>query len=552
MLGDRSAGPPILAGPLVRLACERHLRDRERAVWIFAPELADEVCAFFETVLKLPDADDEDGNPRPFILEPVLAFIVGSLFGWIGADGYRRFREAYIEMGKGNAKTPLCAGIGLYGLMADGEPAAEIYAAAVTRDQAAIMFRDAVRMVDRSPDVAAEIDKTGDKVVSNLAHRPTQSFFRPFSRDQGIHSGPRPHMGLGDEIHEWPSGEVGNKLRAGAKSRKQPLFPEITNSGFDRASYCWERHEHARKVLEGSLEDERLFAYVCALDEGEDPLEDPKCWPKTNPLLGVTITKEYLERQVQNAKNLPSEKGTVLRLNFCQWTQAETALIDMVQWRACRTFSEDELAAAPCYGGLDLGYRSDFSSFARIWLIEDGRVAVKIKRWIPQGAIDRIPERDQWRREMYERWRDAGLLTVTDGDATDLPRVGDEIEGLCNASGVLVVGYDPKYAEEMRIRLEDRGVEMVAQTQGFQMNEAIVKLLELVAASNLCHNGDEALTWMAGNAVGRHGREEDVRLAKDLAKDKIDDISALVNAIKVSITESDAASPAMAELLFDE
>lgn len=536
----------------MRLACDRHLKDRKARKWVFDEERADHTIAFFETVLKLPDTDDGTGSPRTFFLEPAEDFIIGSIFGWIGANGLRRFREAYIEAGKGSGKTPLLAGIGLYGLTMDEERAAEIYAAAVTRDQAAIMFRDAVRMVDCSPELSGRLHKTGVKMVSNITDPQTLSFFRPFSRDQGIHSGPRPHMGLIDELHEHPSPEVVNKMRAGGKFRRQPLFIEITNSGFDRTSICWDHHEHSRKILEGSLNDERLFAYVCALDKGDDPLEDPRCWVKANPLLGVTITRAYLERQVQNAKNIPSEKNSVLRLNFCQWTQSEVGLVDMAQWRECKRFKESDLVEAPCFGGLDLGYRDDFSSFAMIWLLADGRVAVKVKRWLPEGAIARIAERDQWRRDLYLRWIDAGLLTVTQGESTDLPRVGEELEESCRAANVLAVGYDPKYAEEMRIRLEAQGLTMVAQTQGYQLNEAVVKMGELIAEGNLCHNGDEVLSWMAENAVGHEGREGDIRVAKELAKDKIDDISALVNALKISITESEKYGPAQVQLLFDD
>lgn len=552
MLGETTReGGPILAGPLVRLACERHLRDRERKRWFFDEPRADYVISFFETVLKLPDTDDGTGRPRAFLLEPAQDFIIGSLFGWIDGDGVRRFREAYIEAGKGSGKTPLLAGIGLYGLTMDGERAAEIYAAAVTRDQAAIMFRDAARMINATPDLKARLRVSGVEPPTNISDPVTLSFFRPFSRDQGIHSGPRPHMGLIDELHEHQSPEVVNKMRAGAKFRKQPLFPEITNSGFDRTSICWDHHEHARKMLEGTLEDERLFAYVCSLDKDDDPLEDPSCWIKANPLLGVTITREYLERQIQNAKNLPTEKNTVLRLNFCQWTQSEVGLIDMKKWRACQRFEEHELEGALCYGGLDLGYRGDFSSFARVWMLADGRVAVKMRRWLPQGAIDRIAERDQWRRDLYLRWAAAGLVTVTDGDATDLPRVGAEIDEICRSSKIASVGYDPKYAEEMRIRLEAQGVTMVSQTQGFQLNESVVKLQELIAEGKLCHNGDECLSWMAENAVGHYGREGDVRLAKDLAKDKIDDISAIVNALKIAFADAGQHSPGEVQFLFD-
>jgi phage terminase large subunit-like protein len=106
---------------------------------------------FFSTVLRLNGGQFEG---KPFELHPAQAFIVGSLFGWNARDGTRRFRFAYIEQGKGNGKSPLVAGIGLYCMVADGEARAEIYAAATKKDQAMILFRDAVAMVDQSPALA--------------------------------------------------------------------------------------------------------------------------------------------------------------------------------------------------------------------------------------------------------------------------------------------------------------------------------------------------------------------------------------------------------------
>lgn len=140
----------IVAGPHVRNACKRHLRDLEHGpsrglVWDL--ERVNRALGFFEDVLCLNGGDYEG---MPFLLAPWQAFVVGSLFGWMTVDGYRRFRLGYIETGKGSGKSPLVAGIGLYGLVADGEQRAEIYAAATKRDQAMILFRDAVSMIDMS------------------------------------------------------------------------------------------------------------------------------------------------------------------------------------------------------------------------------------------------------------------------------------------------------------------------------------------------------------------------------------------------------------------
>ena len=121
---------------------------------------------------------------KPFILHESQEFIVGSLFGWKAPDGFRRFRVAFVEVGKGNGKSPLAAGIGLYMLMADKEPRAEVYAAAVDKDQAQILFRDAVAMVDQSPHLAARLTKSGGQGREwNLADLKTGSFFRPISSE---------------------------------------------------------------------------------------------------------------------------------------------------------------------------------------------------------------------------------------------------------------------------------------------------------------------------------------------------------------------------------
>ena len=311
----------IVAGPLVRLACDRHLKERRaslkraghpRGFW-FDDAAADHIIAFFETVLRLPDTLDEHGEPIPFLLTPANTFIVGSLFGWKLAErdgGWRRYRESYTEEGKGNAKTPLAAGIGLYGLTMDGEQAAEIYSAATGIDQAKLCWLDAQRMVDASPELAAIIHQS----QNNLAYEPALSFFRPVSNEKRGKSGPRPHVCLIDELHEHADAVIVNKLRAGAKRRRQPLFFEITNSGFDRTSICWQHHEHSRKVLEGIIEDDRWFGYVCGLDTDDDPLTDQACHVKANPNLGIVIHQEYLDRQVAGKELLPVVAGYAYRL----------------------------------------------------------------------------------------------------------------------------------------------------------------------------------------------------------------------------------------------
>ncbi|HET7232705.1 MAG TPA: terminase large subunit, partial [Longimicrobium sp.] len=170
----------IVAGPHVRDACARHIRDLKHGpkrglTWDV--ELAREAIAFFAEILCL--AEDV-----PFILHDWQQFIVGSLFGWLGQDGYRRFRVAYVETGKGSGKSPLAAGIGLKMLVADGEYRAECYAAAAKKDQAMVLFRDAVAIVKASPELRARLGFSGgDGREWNIAYLDTASFFRPISSE---------------------------------------------------------------------------------------------------------------------------------------------------------------------------------------------------------------------------------------------------------------------------------------------------------------------------------------------------------------------------------
>ena len=266
-----------LAGPDIRNACQRHLRDLESCHarglhWDV--EAAQRSIDYFAKVLKLNGGDFEGA---PFVLLPWQCFIVGSIFGWKNARGFRRFRMVYVESGKGSGKSPLSAGIGLYCLTADKEPRAEVYAAATKKDQAMVLFRDAVAMVDQSPALSARIQKSGGAGKEwNLAFLQAGSFFRPISSDDG-QSGPRPHCALIDEVHEHKSNQVVEMMRAGTKGRRQALIFMITNSGHDKTSVCYDYHEYGRKVSAGSIEDDSFFAFICSLDEGDDPFKDESC-----------------------------------------------------------------------------------------------------------------------------------------------------------------------------------------------------------------------------------------------------------------------------------
>jgi phage terminase large subunit-like protein len=226
----------IVAGPLVRAAAQRHLDDLKNGAargLAWKPEAALRAIEFFPDVLCLADGDHAG---KPFNLGPEQKFIVGSLFGWYMADGYRRFHVAYIEEAKGNGKSPLAAGIGIYMLTADGEAGAEVYAAAAIKDQAKILYRDAVAMVQQSEDLGEILQLHGEKETYNMVNLRSRGFFKPISSEKRGLDGKRVHCALLDEVHEHPEQHgrrqdarrpEGPSQRAPGGDHQQRLRPDI-------------------------------------------------------------------------------------------------------------------------------------------------------------------------------------------------------------------------------------------------------------------------------------------------------------------------------------
>lgn len=561
----------VVASRLVGLACRRHLTDvaqQQSRGLVWKPDEAQRAIDFFAEVLCLPEETDADeratptsSTPQPFILQPWQQFIVGSAFGWYTASGFRRFRQLYIEIAKGNGKTPLGAGMMLYLLVADGERGAQIFAAAVGRDQAGIAFRDAVRMVDASPHLRSLIDQR----VNNLAVLEDGSFFRPVSSEHRGLDGKRVHGALIDELHEHPTPVVVNKMRAGTKGRRNAMIVEITNSGYDRTSVCWNHHTYARKVLEGVEANEAWFAFVAGLDpcdrcrsEGKwfpsddcDDCDDWRTegphWLKANPNLGVSLPWQYVRERVHQARAMPSEVSDVLRFNFCVWTQAISRAISMERWAACQPFPvERERVGVPVYGAFDLGETDDFTAWCLLWPLEDGRVAVKLHYWVPEIALTRYTGRQ------YDEWQRAGLLTVTPGDVTDYATVRARIIADCQTFGVVSVGYDTKSARETSQLLIAEGIDVIPVSQGFPLNEAIKRTLELVTDGQLCHGDNLITTWMASNLVLLENPQRQRRIAKERAPEKVDGMAAIVMAVEVGLVRNEdrAGKASDPEVLF--
>lgn len=538
----------IVAGPHVRDACARHLRDLEdgpaRGLAWDIEAARHGVLRFYREILRLNGGEFEG---KPFELEPSQQFIVGSIFGWKAADGYRRFRVAYIEEGKGNGKSPLVAGIGLYMLVADDEPRAEVYAAATKKDQAQILFRDAVAMIDQSPELDHALTRSGSKGKEwNIADLETASFFRTVSSDDS-QSGPRPHCALLDEIHEHKTGLMVEMMRAGTKGRRQALIVMITNSGTDKQSVCWEHHQYAVNVCAGLVDprdSDSFFAYVCALDETDDPLTDDGCWIKANPLLGVSIQKKYLEEQVREARGMPSKESTVRRLNFCQWVEALNPWLSPEVWMAAKQSYDDELLVGRrCFGGLDLGSTTDLTAFGLLFEPTENDPCWRQKVWFWMPGENITQKAKDNKTPALPKWIAAGWITATPGSAVNKLFVLSKLVETCTKYDVQSIGYDRWRIEDLKTLMDDEGVVLPLEPfgQGFKdMAPSVDEYERMLISGELKHDGNPVMNWNVGSAVLDTDPAGNRKPTKAKSNGRIDGVVACVMAAGMSLRSKPA------------
>uniref|UniRef100_A0A6M3JNP2 Putative terminase n=1 Tax=viral metagenome TaxID=1070528 RepID=A0A6M3JNP2_9ZZZZ len=547
----------IPANKWTRLACKRHLDDlehgKERGLY-FDECAANHIILFFEEFLVFYEGDF-DG--KPFILTPWQKFLLGSVFGWKKEpDGFRRFKTIFCSTGKGNGKSPIAGGIGLYGLCFDEEPGNEIYAAAVTREQAGILFRDA-RAFAKKSDSLRDMLKIDQHNISYVAEN---SFFRPVSSEHRGLDGKRPHICLIDEIHEHPNDLVVRKMSAGTKGRRQPITLEITNAGVNRHSICYQHHEYTTKILDGIVQNDEWFGLISGLDvcpkceaEGKtipqdgcpdcDDWRDEKNWIKANPnlpYLGKPF-RDYLARQVAEAKAMPSQENLVKRLNFGIWTESITRFISSDAWNACTfTVDPDELRSRSCYAGLDLSTNTDLSAFVLVFpplipVVDGGKYAVLCRFFLPE---DNMRERVHRDKVPYDVWVREGLITLTPGNIIDYNFIIDQIEKDMTDYEIKEFAFDRWGSQKITTDLQDLGFEIEGKRtliqfgQGFASMSAPTKELEkMVLAKELAHGGNKVLSWMVSNIAIREDPAGNKKPDKEKSTERIDGVVALIMAI---------------------
>lgn len=527
-------GGKIPACKWVKLAADRQLADLKtyagsRSPYVFDENEANRVCKFIEL---LTHTKGELAGTR-IHLEPWQVFILTTVFGWLRrADGGRRYRRVYVEVSRGNGKSTLCSGIGLYCLLADREGGAEVYSFATTRDQAKIVFGDAKVMAERN---AALRQKFGLQVLANALYVPqTNSTFQAKSAEGSTLDGLNTHLAIIDELHAHKTRAVYDVVETSTGKRKNSLMFVITTAGFDTSGICYEVRTMVTKVLEKSVVDETQFGIIYGLDEGDD-WTTVEALEKANPNWGISVRPEIITSLMKKAIALPSAVNNFKTKHLNIWCSASSAWMDMQAWEAGEiNVDRSDFEGQPCYIGLDVGAKNDVT--AKVLLFPVGKSFVVFADfYLPEATVEKSTN------SQYRGWVEEGWITQSGGAMTDLARIEEDIRDDLSRFDVKGIAYDPWNALQLATNLGNDGAPMVEYRNTVQNFSDPMKSLEaLVQDKRVNHDGNPVLRWMMGNVVAKLDAKDNIFPRKERYENKIDGVVALIMALGISNTSEEA------------
>jgi phage terminase large subunit-like protein len=574
----------IVAGKLLKLCAKRFIQDLKfgstRGI-TFDKEAAQHVVDFFGT-LRHWKAEWGKGGGQPFILSPWQTFILANLFGFKRANGTRRFREAHIEVARKNGKTTFMAGIGLYMLVADDEPGAEVYCIATKKDQAREVFDCAVNMRAKSKLLSQRVSVSGGAKPNNLSVLSTQSKFELQASDYGSADGKNVHCLIADELHQHPTRLLYDAYYESTGARSQPLVIAITTAGYNTMGICFAQRKIAENILVGNVAAEAgdsVFAYIACLDEpdkdgkGGDDYKDEACWPKANPNLGVSVKLDNMREAAAKAASDPTALNSFLCKRLNVWTSQEIRWMPPEKWAACnaagplanpltvRAAAYERLKGRIAIGGLDLSSKFDLSSFVLLfppvkeriekiakpqtreekWAFKPVEYEERVTQsgdpfwsvlawfWVPK---DNIPDRVKKDRVHYDVWERDGYLLTCPGTSIDHEFIYKYIINLRKDFNFTDIAFDSWNAQWISKKLEGEGFKPEAARPTYQnLSEPMKELMACVLKKSLEHFGDPILAWNAGNVAATTDAAGSIKPDKEKSKEKIDGVVALIMAM---------------------
>lgn len=542
-------------------ACQRHLNDLKRQgtpefPYVFDTTRADRIIRFMELLVQVrgPFAGQR------ITLQPWQVFDLGCLYGWVDMNtGARRFSVSLNKRGRGNVKSTENSGKGLYAMTSDAcyppyhpelaqyEMEPEVECAAVDKEQAKRVAGDAKKIAKATPKIAKRLLIPRS---NPMTHRKRGGSLKALSKDISNKDSGAPCYFCVDEYESHKTSDIYDLGLNSFGKRTQSLLDCIMTAGDDADNRPAKREEDlAKQILDGDVIDETYFVMIRELPHDENPHDKSK-WLWANPVLrypneySATLLKQIESEYTKAYGSMDSDKiRKWLTRRMCQWQTAQKNsyldenCLELARKAMVSRKEFSELTdGRKVWCGFDLGKRIDLSGVAAVFLLDDGRVAVKMHGFMPENGMTRHEHTD---KVPYKDWRNRGFVTATPGDVTDNSWVWDWIKNHRQSCRwqVQEVDYDGHNATDLAIQMceeenrEDFCVE-IRQTCAGQ-NLAVKGFRELLLQGKIVMEYSPLAMWCLKNAVEIQNNFGDSKLSKKHKDDsqRIDPLAAAMNAL---------------------
>lgn len=527
----------VPAGKYHRLACERHLQDRERENTPGFPYVfqIDKAKRFFEFAEALKHYSGKRFAGQPILLSAVQQFRLGSIFGWRHVEtGMRRFTSAYNELPRKSGKTLEAAIVALYVTFFEGEPGAEGYCIATKRDQAKLVWGAAKNLVKASG-LRTRIVSGASSLFRQQYHQKLE----PLGADADSTDGLNPYLIITDEFHAHKTRKLFDVMQSAVGARPSFLHFIITTAGDDPVSPCGVEHEYACRILDRVLDDNpatlSYFAFIAHADPEDDWTAEATWW-KANPHLGISIDLEIMRKLAQDAIASPEKAPEFQQKRLNLWVNRQNPSLSMDGWRKGQgKWLEEEMYGQRCYAAWDLSSKLDLTSLSLLFPPAPGRRSFRLiqRIWTPG---DTIPARAHRDRAPYDVWVKLGWLIPIPGTSIKQSFLRDELNALADVYEIEMIGYDAWHSEQLQTQLVDEdgwpadAVIEVPQTFA-GLTAAETRFKAEVLDGNVDARGCPVTAWAASNVVDTTDGKMNIMFSKKSSRGRIDPIKSATIAL---------------------
>lgn len=517
----------ITVGKWIRLLYEKITAGLRDGIYFFDDRKANKAIDFIQTF-----CHHCEGRDDLITLELWQKATVSVIFGIVDENGLRIFREVFMVVARKNGKSIFASAIIAYTVYLDGEYGARVYCLAPKLEQAAIVYENFYRMIDRE----YELRVLAKKRRSDVYFEDTNTTVRPLAFNAKKSDGFNPHLTVCDEIASWPA-EQGLKqyevMKSALGARKQPLIFSISTAGYVNDGIYDELMKRSTAFLLGSSDERRLLPILYIIDDPRkwDDIEELK---KSNPNMGVSVSEDFFIEEIAIARNSLSKRAEFM-VKYCNIKQSSTQAwlpFDVVDAVSGEEYTLEDFRSSYCVGGIDLSQTTDLTACCVV-IERAGILYVFARFFMPENKINELQKREGVPYRLFVK---AGLIQPSGENYVDYNDCFEWFRMLVEEYEILPlqVGYDRYSAQYLVQQMQQYGFHMDDVFQGTNLTPVLHECDGLLRDGKLRLGKNNVLkSHFLNVAVKQDEESRKIRPVKIDPRCHIDGFVAVIDALTV-------------------